>query len=50
MAEFCFNLGISLAIVWVFCNTGARKVGGIWFFRLGRIRVSYCIARKRAEV
>lgn len=22
-----------------------RKVGGIWFFRLGRLRFSYCVAR-----
>lgn len=26
-------------------NAGARKVGGIWFFRAWRIRVSFCIAR-----
>ena len=27
-------------------NAGARKVGGIWFARAGRIRVSFCISSK----
>lgn len=26
---------------------GARKVGGIWFFRCGRARFSFCLARQR---
>lgn len=26
-------------------NASARKVGGIWFFRLGRFRLSFCVAR-----
>jgi hypothetical protein len=24
----------------------ARKVGGIWFFKVGRMRLSFCRARK----
>lgn len=24
----------------------SRKVGGIWFARAGRVRVSFCIARR----
>ncbi len=27
-------------------NAGARKVGGIWFMRAGKIRVSFCISSK----
>ena len=27
-------------------NAGARKVGGIWFARAGKIRVSFCISSK----
>lgn len=27
----------------------ARKVGGIWFFRVARLRFSFCIARKVAD-
>jgi hypothetical protein len=23
----------------------AKKIGGIWFFRLGRLRFSFCIAK-----
>src|SRR5215472_10363618 len=31
-------------------NFRRRKVGGIWFFKLGRLNVSFCISRpKRAE-
>lgn len=26
-------------------NYGRRKVGGIWFMRAWRIRISFCIAR-----
>lgn len=26
-------------------STDGRKVGGIWFFRLGRLRFSCCVAR-----
>lgn len=26
----------------------ARKNGGIWFFRLGRLRASFCVARRAA--
>lgn len=26
----------------------ARKVGGIWFFKLWRLRVSFCVARTHA--
>lgn len=28
---------------------GARKVGGIWFFRCGRARFSFCLARRVAR-
>jgi hypothetical protein len=27
-------------------SAGARKVGGIWFARAGRIRFSFCISSK----
>ena len=28
-------------------NLSARKVGGIWFFKVGRLRFSFCVARSR---
>lgn len=28
------------------CRPAARKVGGIWFARAWRVRVSFCIARR----
>lgn len=34
-----------LATLTVVGNTSARKVGGIWFVRCWRIRVSFCLAR-----
>ena len=27
-------------------NAGARKVGGIWFMRAGRIRLLFCLSSK----
>jgi hypothetical protein len=35
-------LGIDLAFE---LNASARKVGGITFVRLGRLRLSFCVAR-----
>lgn len=26
-------------------NVTARKVGGIWFLKLGRINLSFCVSR-----
>jgi len=26
-------------------DKGCRKIGGIWFARLGRLRLSFCVAR-----
>ncbi|MFN3612627.1 hypothetical protein [Tepidimonas sp.] len=27
----------------------ARKVGGIWFFKAGKLRFSFCIARRAGQ-
>lgn len=34
---FCLTLGVAM-----YCG---RKVGGIWFTRIGRLRVSFCLAK-----
>lgn len=28
-------------------NVTLRKVGGIWFLKLGRINLSFCVSRRR---
>lgn len=28
---------------------GWRKVGGIWFVRVGRVRLSFCMARTQRQ-
>jgi hypothetical protein len=31
-------------------NFSARKIGGIWFLRLGKLRLSFCISRRPATI
>ena len=34
------------AIAALLANAGARKVGGVWFARAGKIRFSFCLSSK----
>lgn len=30
-------------------NASRRKVGGIWFIKLGKINLSFCVSRQESE-
>lgn len=47
MGELAMVLGASMMLVAV-VNPSARKVGGIWFVRIGRVRLSFCRVRSES--
>ena len=49
MAEFTGNLALVSAILYLAANLRVRKVGGIHFARLFRVRFSFCVARATRE-
>lgn len=49
MTEYVFILANALAFNLFALGVlmlRSRKIGGIWFARAGRVRVSFCIARR----
>ena len=49
MAEFTGNLALVSGILYLAANLRVRKVGGIYFARLFRVRFSFCVARVITE-
>ena len=37
---------LTLGLAWLRARVGWFRVGGIWFARCGRLRLSFCIARR----
>jgi hypothetical protein len=40
-----YLLAMALQDAFITLNPGARRVGGIWFYRVGRARLSFCVTR-----